>query len=69
MSRKERRFGPDEIVQARRRKGYGDVSSPQHGDIREGEIVPMRFEEADGREDFEVAGPWAEEGAQPPEEE
>lgn len=46
--------GPDDIVRARRREGYGPVLV---GDrlIGPGDIVPMRYQEAVAREDFEPA--------------
>lgn len=55
--------GLDDLVQARRRKGYGAVrmdtpnlTKPKEELIHEGHLVLMRFEEAVGREDFEVVG-------------
>lgn len=63
--------GPDDIVLARRLAGYGSVRigsdlpaldgwQPVHDrDLwivwNEGECIPMRYEEAAGREDCEVA--------------
>ena len=43
----------DEIVTVRRRKGYGDVSTP-FGFIVEGDTMPMRRAEAESRDDFEI---------------
>lgn len=58
----EKKPDPNEIVRARRRKGYGDVSLVGHvssrGDdvVREGEIVEMSRREASEREDFWIVG-------------
>lgn len=70
----EKKPNPNEIVRARRRKGYGDVSILNHvssrGDdvVREGEIIEMRRSEAEFREDFHVVGE-ADTTADPPVEE
>ena len=44
---------PDDIVSARRKKGYGNVMTDL-GEWREGEVIPMRYEEAKAREDCMV---------------
>lgn len=41
---------PNDIVRARRREGYGTVST-EHGLWMEGETIPMRYAEALARED------------------
>jgi hypothetical protein len=55
MSKKE--FAPDDIVKALR-TATNTVSTP-YGECGQGDVIPMRFEEADGRDDFEVIGKWA----------
>lgn len=47
---------PNEIVQARRKAGYGDVNTP-HGFCAEGDTIPMRYEEVMARDDFDLAEP------------
>lgn len=57
MPSRKQQPGPDDLVTVRRRAGYGDVSVPALGIIvREGETMPMRFEEASARDDFEIVG-------------
>lgn len=56
--------GADDLVEARRKAGYGTVSAsvpnlstPNPNDpVAEGHIVQMRFREAVEREDFEPVG-------------
>jgi hypothetical protein len=56
----EPEFGPEDIVAARRRAGYGTVSTDRTptGECAEGDVIPMRYEEAVAREDFEPEGSW-----------
>lgn len=57
---------PNRVVLARRKAGYGSVSWAPSGDyttpdefkgvIEPGDCIPMRWQEANDREDFEFAG-------------
>lgn len=55
---------PDDLVEARRKAGYGTVtvavpnlSTPDPNDpVGEGHVIMMRFAEAVGRDDFEPVG-------------
>jgi hypothetical protein len=57
--------GPDDLVQARRRRGFGTINADVRNlttpkdptaPIQEGHLIEMRFREAVEREDFEAVG-------------